>query len=93
MEKFNRVLYVISVVCVLFTTILSLIAIWGDVEEGVWKAVGSGVVILLACVIMLGVNFRILKMRAEIEGKRENKTEPNIGQVSSEGAPSDEPSM
>ena len=77
MERFNRFLYVMCVVCVLFTTILSLIAIWGDAEEDVWKGVGSGVVILLACLIMLGVNLKILKMRAEIEGKRGNRTEPD----------------
>ncbi len=93
MERFNRFLYVMCVVCVLFTTGLSLFAIWGDAEGDVWKGVGSGVIILLACLIMLGVNLKILKMRAEIEGKRVTRTEPDIGRVSSEGAPSDEPSM
>lgn len=77
MEKFNRFLYVTSAVCVLFTTVLFLIAIWAEIDEVVlWKTVGSGFVILLACGIMLGVNFQILKMKSEIAGKQVRKSDP-----------------
>jgi hypothetical protein len=77
MERFNRFLYVTSAICVLFTTALFLVAIWAEVEEIIlWKTVGSGFIILLACGIMLGVNFQILKMRGEIEGRQKDKTEP-----------------
>lgn len=76
MEKFNRFLYVTSAICVLFTTVLFLIAIWAEIDEIVlWKTVGSGFVILLACGIMLGVNFQILKMRSEISEKQTKRTE------------------
>ena len=76
MEKFNRFLYVTSAICVLFTPVLFLIAIWAEIDEIVlWKTVGSGFVILLACGIMLGVNFQILKMRSEISEKQTKRTE------------------
>jgi len=78
MEKFNRFLYVTSAICVLFTTVLFLIAIWAEIDEILlWKTVGSGFIILLACGIMLGVNFQILKMKSEIAGKQQGETEPS----------------
>jgi len=76
MEKFNRFLYVTSAICVLFTTILFLFAIWAEVDEIIlWKTVGSGFIVLLACGVMLGVNFQILKMKNEIAGKQMRETE------------------
>ena len=75
MKRFNKFLYVMCIVCILFTIILSLTAIWGDAEEGIWKGIVSGVVILLACLVMLGVNLKILKMRSEIEEKNKGRTE------------------
>ena len=76
MRTFNKFLYVISIICVLFTTVLSLMAIWGD-AEGVWKGVWTGIIILLACLIMLGINLKILTMRAEIDSKQKSKAEPD----------------
>ncbi|MBN2301574.1 MAG: hypothetical protein JXN60_03560 [Lentisphaerae bacterium] len=77
METFNRFLYVTSAICVLFTTILFLIAIWAEIDEIIlWKTVGSGFIVLIACGIMLGINFQILKIKSEITGKQEGKTEP-----------------
>jgi len=76
MEKFNRFLYMTSAICVLFTTVLFLIAIWAEIDEIIlWKTVGSGFVILLACGIMLGINFQILKMKNEISGKQQGETQ------------------
>ncbi len=78
MERFNRFLYVTSAIGVLLTTVLFLVAIWAEVENVVlWKTVGSGLVILSACGIMLAINFQTLKIRAEIKGKPKNKTEPD----------------
>ena len=67
MDTFNRLLYVVSALCVFATALLFLVAIWAEIaEELLWKLVGSGCVLLLACGIMLAINFQILKIKAEI---------------------------
>ena len=76
MDKLNRFLYAASVTCLLLITGLILVAIWAKVEEVLlWKTIGSASVLLLACGIMLAINFQILKIQAEIRGKNESKTE------------------
>lgn len=67
MRNFNRILYYVSAACLAVLVVLLIISIWGEIEHDVmWKFVGSFFIVLLACGVMLIINFLVLKIREKI---------------------------
>ena len=64
MERFNKFLYMLCTISIVGIAAMTLVAIWGEMESiMLLKTIGSGVVILIACLIVLGINLETVKAR------------------------------
>ncbi len=71
MKQFNKALYITCASCIGATLVLLLISIWAEISsKTMWKFVDSGFIII-AAFIMLLINFLVLKIKANLNGKKD----------------------
>ena len=72
MERFNKFLYMLCTISIVGIAAMTLVAIWGEMESiMLLKTIGSGVVILIACLIVLGINMEIVKSRNKADDEQD----------------------
>lgn len=79
MEQFNKFLYTLCTISIVGIAAMTLVAIWGEMESiMLLKTIGTGVVLLIACLIVLGINMEIAKAKnkaADEEDKQDEQAE------------------
>jgi len=80
MERFNKFLFILCTISIVGIAAMTLVAIWGEMTSvTLFKTIGSGVVILIACLIVLGINMEIVKAKNKAADEQDKQDEQAEG--------------